>query len=1058
MSAPRSEESAGGFRSRLEPVNWYLAAALIFSIVAAWPLLSDPGFLNTRGGGDSPFLLQRVQQLGVALADGHFPVRWMPDASYGYGYPFFNYYAPLSIYLAASLNFIGFGLVWAIKLIQLLGFIVAAWAMFSLGRRWLNSNWAGLLASTVYTLAPFHMVNVYVRGDSLAEFWAMAFYPLVILLADNLTCAVATGDMKATRTAVVMFGLGYAALILSHNISALIFTPFLILYFLLALWRQKTTDEDGISNNSHRKAILKWSFLALILALALSAWFWLPAISERSLAQLEPVTSGYFHYDNHFRDADLVQPTVIFDYDVADGKAFRMGLVQALLALTGLAVILADVWRSRKDGAKSNAKGISPVPGIFILLSFVLATFMIVSLSRSLWDNLPFLSYTQFPWRFLSIQAFAAALAIAGLSLIPGRRYVVPGILVLMIVTSLASLKPDFINISDDDVTAEKLTEYEWFTGNIGTTVSAEYLPLSAVPRPFTSRWLNDDQRNAVQQLQGEIQSVALINRRAAQQTWALATAAPVTVVTFPTLYWPGWKAELDGEPLDIEPAPGSGLISAAIPIGSHEVRLRLARTPVRRVAELVSIVAILVTGWLLITSSRRTINWKSVGLALLCLSVAVVILVVWPGRDPSEDDLSWDFPQLAYLHQATDTIAFDDGTALQSYSYSRDEMTAGDELTITLNWESSPDAALSIALATPAINRYPHAPLLAAQTIVSADNKISFRLRIPENAPAGLYVPRLVIEGAHSVTSSGQERGDLFLRPVRIVDRSDFTQEMGPDLDARPTGIRQRNADQLDVQLQWLTRQAIMNNYNYSLRLVDSEGVEISQFDSQPGYGYLPSSGWRPGSWIDDWQTLSLPQNIESSYPKSPYSLVVRLYDVGTGEVVLIRRLGELGWQNENLESIESNPIFALPNNIQTTDVTFDEEIRLGGYDLQHSGDSFLLNLYWQSLAAGHEDYFHFVHLIDLETGEIVAQHDSMPRNDTYPTSQWLENEVVSDPVSVDIGDIPAGNYLIAIGMYRDLGSGDVGSRFPRLSAENGDGRQLPDDRIVIAFDLKFD
>ena len=97
MSASQFEAFLRKSKRLLEPVNWHLAAALFISIIAAWPLLSDPGFLNTRGGGDSPFLLQRVQQLGLALADGHFPVRWMPDASYGYGYPFFNYYAPLSI-------------------------------------------------------------------------------------------------------------------------------------------------------------------------------------------------------------------------------------------------------------------------------------------------------------------------------------------------------------------------------------------------------------------------------------------------------------------------------------------------------------------------------------------------------------------------------------------------------------------------------------------------------------------------------------------------------------------------------------------------------------------------------------------------------------------------------------------------------------------------------------------------------------------------------------------------------------------------------------------------
>ena len=42
--------------------------------------------------------------------------------------------------------------------------------------------------------------------------------------------------------------------------------------------------------------------------------------------QTGPVTQGYFHYSNHFRGADLVQGTLGFDYDVAGGGAFRMGL------------------------------------------------------------------------------------------------------------------------------------------------------------------------------------------------------------------------------------------------------------------------------------------------------------------------------------------------------------------------------------------------------------------------------------------------------------------------------------------------------------------------------------------------------------------------------------------------------------------------------------------------------------------------------------------------------------------------------------------------------------
>jgi len=327
-----------------------LAAALLIGILAAVPFLSSPGFLNTRGGGDSPFLLQRVQQLVAALSSGHFPVRWMPDANYGFGYPFYNYYAPLSIYIAAAFRLTGFSFIWSIQLAQLLGFLVGAGGMFLLGRRWLGNKWSALLASAAYTLAPFHMVNIYVRGDSLAEFWAMAFYPWVLLAADNLVGAVRddayvpSGRSSKPVSAALVLGLAYGVLLLTHNISALIFTPFLLLFFVFAFWPVKKEVLSG-------KTIVKvsaWATGALFLGLVLSAWFWLPALAESDLVQLEPVTEGYFHFSNHFRGLDLLQKSILFDYDEAGGRAFRMGLIQAVAAMTGLVILLAALFRQGK--------------------------------------------------------------------------------------------------------------------------------------------------------------------------------------------------------------------------------------------------------------------------------------------------------------------------------------------------------------------------------------------------------------------------------------------------------------------------------------------------------------------------------------------------------------------------------------------------------------------------------------------------------------------------------------------------------------------------------------
>ena len=101
-------------KQRRANLSLVLIVALLVAFFAAWPLISEPGFLNTRGGGDSPFLLQRLHQLEAGLHDGHFPVRWMRDANYGFGYPFYNYYAPLSIYIAVLFRFLGFSMVRAI--------------------------------------------------------------------------------------------------------------------------------------------------------------------------------------------------------------------------------------------------------------------------------------------------------------------------------------------------------------------------------------------------------------------------------------------------------------------------------------------------------------------------------------------------------------------------------------------------------------------------------------------------------------------------------------------------------------------------------------------------------------------------------------------------------------------------------------------------------------------------------------------------------------------------------------------------------------------------------
>jgi hypothetical protein len=203
---------------------------------------------------------------------------------------------------------------------------------------------------------------------------------------------------------------------------------------------------------------------------------------------------------------------------------------------------------------------------------------------------------------------------------------------------------------------------------------------------------------------------------------------------------------------------------------------------------------------------------------------------------------------------------------------------------------------------------------------------------------------------------------------------------------------------------------------------LLDNGGQLLAQCDVQPGYGFQPSSGWPAGQSVRDRLVLALP----SEFPEAaPYPLVVRLY-LPEAENVLTRRLGELVWNEGTLAFVADRPSFSLPTQITPAATRFGDLSLLRGYRLNGDTDTLSLTLYWEALAAGEEDYVRFVHLIDPPTGRIVeradgstVQIDGIPRQESYPTSQWSAGEIITDPVTFSLAGVPAGSYQLAVGFY---------------------------------------
>ncbi len=152
----------------------------------------------------------RLFDFHQAVLDGHLPPRWAKNFGFGFGMPLFQFYAPLAFYLAEAFHLVGLSILTSLKLSYLVATIIGFWGAFKLGSKLINKS-GGLIAATAFTLAPYHAVNLFVRG-ALAEYLALSFMPWIVYFS-----------LKPHYLGLV---LSLTGLLLSHNVTVLTFIPF----------------------------------------------------------------------------------------------------------------------------------------------------------------------------------------------------------------------------------------------------------------------------------------------------------------------------------------------------------------------------------------------------------------------------------------------------------------------------------------------------------------------------------------------------------------------------------------------------------------------------------------------------------------------------------------------------------------------------------------------------------------------------------------------------------------------------------------------------------------
>ena len=383
-------------------LNRTMWLALLLVIPALLPLVAPGYFLQAHDARHSIFFLVEFDQ---TLRDGALWPVWGADHALGFGYPLWLIYAPLAYFVAEGFHLIGLGYAEAIKATWALCFIIGALGMYRLARRWWGVT-AALVAAVAYTYAPYHLVQIYVRG-ALAEFAALAWLPWVLL------AFVALWEAPTARRAALA-ALAFGLLLLSHTVSMLTFAPLIGGY--LALKTIQTWRGDRANGSSRLRAAVGWSAVALILGGMLAAVFLLPMLAERNQIVQSQWVNATYDYRQHFvYPAQFFNPAWGYGYSVAgvnDAMSFQLGLLGFLGAAVGILAALR-----KPDGLTSHR-----AEALFLALAAAVALFAMTPAAAWVWDILPLVSLVQFPWRLLApVVVTLALLAGAGASWLDQR-------------------------------------------------------------------------------------------------------------------------------------------------------------------------------------------------------------------------------------------------------------------------------------------------------------------------------------------------------------------------------------------------------------------------------------------------------------------------------------------------------------------------------------------------------------------------------------------------------------------------------------------------------------
>lgn len=548
---------------------------LVLTLSLFWPLFASPYFTH-----HDDVQVIRLFEMDKCFKDHQVPCRWVPDLGGLYGYPIFNYYAPLPYYFGELIYSLSGSLMFSAKVMFGFSFLGAYIFMYLLGRK-LWGKTGGGLSAIFYSFAPYHAVDFYVRG-AMGEMWAIMLFPAVFWALIKL-------EEKTSILNLLLFALFIFTLLTSHNLSAMIFLPVVLVWAILLFLKRKN------------RRFLWFGLGALSIGIMLSAFYLLPAFFEKNLVHLETTIEGYFSYTEHFKGFKKLFLERSWGYGASirevpggerDGLSFQIGLVHLL----GWLISVVAAWFLWKKTKIIPDGGWLSLVLVFLTTATLTSVFMINPRSEFIWRMLDSLKYLQFPWRFLILIIFFVSLSSGSIFVLSFKRKNLLWVFLVaaVVVANFFYFRPEkFIQTND-----QKLLSGQDWDKQIKRSIF-DYLPIYAKEPPAelaTQRY---------QILTGDSEIIDF-NEGTNWINFKTKTNSH-TIIRLSQYYFPNWKIFIDNKETVIEYKNNSlGLMTIILGKGSHEVRAKLYDTQIRTAGNLVTIAGFLISALLFFISFQR--------------------------------------------------------------------------------------------------------------------------------------------------------------------------------------------------------------------------------------------------------------------------------------------------------------------------------------------------------------------------------------------------------------------------------------------------------------------